>query len=156
MNSAKTLAAVAVLGVLAGSTWWLSRDTAAPLALRPDDAALVSRGERVYAEACAACHGARLQGQPDWRTRKPDGRLPAPPHDASGHTWHHPDAQLIILTRDGPAAVVGGAYESDMPAFRDSLSDADIIAALSYIKSQWPPAIRARHDELNQRAGSGG
>ena len=37
--------------------------------LRPDDAALTARGEQVYREHCASCHGARLEGQPDWRAR---------------------------------------------------------------------------------------
>ena len=52
----------------------------------PTDAVQVARGKAVYAERCASCHGARLEGQPDWQSRKPDGRMPAPPHDASGHT----------------------------------------------------------------------
>ena len=45
------------------------------------DTALVSAGKTVYATHCAACHGAQLEGQPDWRHAGPDGRLPAPPHD---------------------------------------------------------------------------
>ncbi len=121
-------------------------------ALAPDDPAVVATGQRVYAAECASCHGAELEGQPNWRERKADGRLPAPPHDASGHTWHHPDAQLIALTKYGPAAMAGGGYESDMPAYQDQLSDEEIVAVLSYIKSRWPADIRARHDALNQRA----
>ena len=39
-----------------------------------------------------------------------------------------------------------------MPGFEDKLSDADIWAVLSYIKSTWPDAVRQRHDELNRRA----
>ncbi len=121
-------------------------------ALVPDDPAVVAAGQRVYAAECASCHGAELEGQPDWRERKADGRLPAPPHDATGHTWHHPDAQLIALTKYGPAAMAGGGYESDMPAYEEKLSDGEIVAVLSYIKSTWPADIRARHDALNQRA----
>jgi hypothetical protein len=75
----------------------------------------IALGRAVYDAHCAACHGAELEGQPDWRTPLPSGRLPAPPHDASGHTWHHPDAVLFRIVRDGAAAVVGGGYESDMP-----------------------------------------
>ena len=44
----------------------------------PQDAAKVARGQAVYTASCAACHGANLEGQPDWRSRKPDGRMPAP------------------------------------------------------------------------------
>ena len=110
----------------------------------PADAAQVARGKQVYEANCAACHGARMEGQPRWRERLPTGRLPAPPHDATGHTWHHPDETLFRITKEGPAAVAGGGYESDMPGFGGKLADADIWAALAYIKSGWPEAIRKR------------
>ena len=105
---------------------------------RTDAGARTIDGARLYVENCASCHGARLEGQPDWRNRRPDGRLPAPPHDASGHTWHHPDAQLLAIIRLGTAAVVGDGYESDMPGFADVLTDAESVAVLDYIKSTWP------------------
>jgi mono/diheme cytochrome c family protein len=117
----------------------------------PTDARLVALGEEVYRDHCASCHGAGLQGQPDWQTRKPDGRLPAPPHDETGHTWHHPDEVLFHLTRDGPSAMVPG-YESDMPGFADVLTDKEIWAVLAYIKSRWPDDIRARHAEIERRS----
>lgn len=44
---------------------------------------------------------------------------------------------LFRITREGTSAVVGGGYESDMPGFRGVLSDADIRAALAFIKSTW-------------------
>jgi mono/diheme cytochrome c family protein len=111
----------------------------------------IARGKQVYVEHCAACHGANLEGQPNWRERRPDGKLPAPPHDASGHTWHHPDEQLFDITKRGTAALAGGGYKTDMREFGSLLSDADIRAALAYIKSTWPPEIRARHDRINER-----
>ena len=133
------------------SIWLLAvtKFEALPHALRPDDAMLVATGREIYGEHCASCHGAALEGEPDWRKRKPNGRLPAPPHDPSGHTWHHPDAQLFELTKFGPAALVGDGYESDMPGYADVLSDREIVAVLSYIKSTWPDEIRRRHDALN-------
>ena len=122
-------------------------------ALRPDDAALVARGATIYAQQCAACHGAKGEGQPDWRERGPTGMLPAPPHDASGHTWHHPDEQLFAITRNGMAATIGQPnYQSTMPAYAGVLSDADIVAVLSYIKAQWPVEVRQRHDQVNVQA----
>jgi len=70
----------------------------------------------------------------------------------SGHTWHHPDAILFALTKYGPAAIAKDpTYRTSMPIYEDVLSDADIIAVLSYIKSTWPAEIRARHDTLNQQ-----
>lgn len=104
----------------------------------PRDAARVALGAKVYAQQCAACHGARLEGQPDWRQRKADGRLPAPPHDESGHTWHHPDSVLFAITKNGlvpPYAPPG--YASDMPAYAGILKDEEVWAVLAYIKSHW-------------------
>lgn len=124
----------------------------ATLALAPDDAEVVALGRRIYAEHCAACHGANLEGEPDWRTRRADGRLPAPPHDPTGHTWHHPTDELFALTKYGVEAVVGGGYESDMPAYAGVLTDAEILAVLSYIKSTWPEPIRAAHDRRTRAA----
>jgi mono/diheme cytochrome c family protein len=100
-------------------------------------------GETLYQENCASCHGANLEGQPDWRSRLPNGRLPAPPHDASGHTWHHPDRVLIDITRRGTAAIVGNGYESDMPGFEGVLTDQEIADIIDYIKSTWPERIRS-------------
>jgi hypothetical protein len=67
-----------------------------------------------------------LEGQPDWMRPLPSGRMPAPPHDASGHTWHHRDDVLFRLVKEGVTAVVGGGYESDMPGFAGVLSDEEI------------------------------
>jgi mono/diheme cytochrome c family protein len=118
-----------------------------PPAIDPDDPAQVALGRQVYAERCAMCHGANLEGQPDWKSRKPNGRLPAPPHDASGHTWHHPDQQLMIITKKGLGGVVPG-YESDMPAFEGVLTDEQIAAVLAFIQSSWPSDIRSRQRAL--------
>ena len=108
-------------------------------------------GAALYQQNCASCHGAVLQGQPDWHSPGPDGRLPAPPHDATGHTWHHGDDILFRITRYGTATVVGGGYESDMPGFGDSLRDAEIRAILDYIKSTWPERERAYQRERTQQ-----
>jgi mono/diheme cytochrome c family protein len=106
-------------------------------------------GESVYAEQCASCHGDNLEGQPDWQTPLPSGRMPAPPHDASGHTWHHSDEALFLITKDGMAALVPD-YESDMPAFGEILSNAEIAAVLDFIKSTWPERERAYQEERNR------
>lgn len=106
-------------------------------------------GAKVYAESCASCHGPDLQGQPDWQRRLPSGRMPAPPHDASGHTWHHGDAILFRLVKEGVTAVVGGGYESNMPAFVDTLSDNDIRAVLGFIKNSWPERQREYQAEIS-------
>jgi mono/diheme cytochrome c family protein len=121
------------------------------LSVDGDDPRLVAEGRAAYAEHCASCHGKNLEGQPNWRERLPNSRLPAPPHDSSGHTWHHRDRQLFEITKDGVSGMVPG-YQSDMPAFKSNLSDKEIWAVLAFIKSTWPEEIRQRQERLNRSA----
>jgi mono/diheme cytochrome c family protein len=110
----------------------------------PNDRERVSRGQIAYEKHCATCHGLRLEGQPGWQTRLTNGRMPAPPHNAAGHTWHHSDEYLFGVTKEGlvPGKYAPPGYQSDMPGFGDKLSDDDIWAVLAYIKSYWPEEIR--------------
>ena len=98
-------------------------------------------GQDLYASNCASCHGDNLEGQADWKRRLENGRMRAPPHDETGHTWHHSDRNLFSVTKGGVAAAVPG-YESDMPAFGDTLTDAEIKTVLAFIKSTWPEKQR--------------
>ncbi len=116
-------------------------------------AAQQASGGALYGAHCAACHGAELEGQANWRERKTNGQLPAPPHDETGHTWHHPDQQLFEITKRGTAALVGSDYQTAMGPFAEVLSDGEIRAVLAYIKSRWPENIRARQAEVTERAG---
>ncbi|HYD63990.1 cytochrome c [Azospirillum sp.] len=120
-----------------------------PPAPDPGDAALVALGRDVYAAHCASCHGTALEGQPNWRERKPDGMLPAPPHDPSGHTWHHADAQLLAMVRDGLAPFAPPGYRGEMPAFADVLSAREIAAVVAFIKSTWPADVRERQARIS-------
>lgn len=130
---------------VAGAAYSFLAET--PLRIDPTDRRQVALGERLYATSCANCHGASLEGQPNWQRRLPNGRVPAPPHDASGHTWHHPDAYLFRVTKLGPAAYPAG-HQTDMPAFGETLSDSEIAAVLAFIKSRWSEDIRARQARL--------
>ena len=121
--------------------------------LRADDPQVLAQGRAVYQAHCAACHGMWLEGQPHWRERDNAGRLPAPPHDASGHTWHHPDQVLFDVVKYGVAkAAQLKDYDSAMPAFEGTLSDAEIVAVLSWIKAQWPSEIRRQQEEVDAAA----
>lgn len=145
------LGAVVLAGAAALNFGW---GTSAPAqtVLTPSDPDVVALGQSIYSENCASCHGANLEGQPNWRSPGPDGRLPAPPHDATGHTWHHDGDTLFRLTKYGTGALIGDPdYASNMPIYEGVLTDDAIIAVLSYIKSKWPQDVRERHDQMENR-----
>ena len=113
-------------------------------------------GARVYDEHCATCHGADLEGQPDWQRPEPDGTLRAPPHDDTGHTWHHADQLLVdyvtlggaeTLRRLGVTGIVSG-----MPGFGEVLSQSEVEAVLDYIASHWSERARAYQSEVTRQA----
>ena len=118
-------------------------------------AAQLALGKLVYDARCAACHGVNLEGQPNWRRRLPSGELPAPPHDASGHTWHHPDAWLFDITKHGTLRFAPPGYKTTMRGFAEVLSDPEIRAVLAYIKAAWPPEIRDRQADITARQRGG-
>ncbi|MCV0380523.1 hypothetical protein [Nitratireductor sp.] len=67
--------------------------------------------------------------------------------------WHHNDTLLFAITKHGVAAAANlDDYVSAMPVYDGILSDEEIVAVLSYIKSTWPDEIREGHDELNARS----
>jgi mono/diheme cytochrome c family protein len=138
------------LAIVIAAAVWFWRNASDERAL-PAEAGQIALGRQLYVENCASCHGGNLEGQPDWKTPGPNGRLPAPPHDASGHTWHHADAQLFTITKLGTAAVVGNGYQSDMPGFGSSLTDDEIRAVLLYIKSTWPEREAAYQQGFSRR-----
>lgn len=109
------------------------------LTWKPADplSAMVAQGRELYGQHCAACHGVTLEGQPEWRSPLANGRMPAPPHDETGHTWHHSDQDLFTIVKGGLGAIVPG-YESDMPAFGEVLTDQQIRSVIEFIKSTWP------------------
>nr|WP_254452994.1 cytochrome c [Ruegeria atlantica] len=106
----------------------------------------LSNGQNLYAEECASCHGVNLEGQPDWQTPDDNGVLPAPPHDETGHTWHHDNQLLFEYTRLGGEASLAArgvdGFASGMPGFGDALTDDDIWDILAYIRSTWPERVQ--------------
>ena len=116
----------------------------------PDDAVMVARGQTNYNKNCADCHGKNLEGQSNWRAKTPEGVLPAPPHDVTGHTWHHADQVLFDITKRGGQANAPAGFISGMPSFGETMSDDDIVATLAYIKSRWPEEVRNRQARMNR------
>jgi len=157
----RTLAAaggVAAAAAVAYSLWVVTTYVPGPtpVAVRPapPDPALLARGRALYGQQCASCHGAKLEGQPNWRERLPSGRMPAPPHDDSGHTWHHPDEVLFGITKYGlvPGKYAPPKYESDMPGFGSVLADDEIRAVLAYVESTWSPKVLEWRAEMLREA----
>lgn len=106
----------------------------------------LTNGQALYGQHCASCHGASLEGQPDWRSPGDDGVLPAPPHDDTGHTWHHDNALLFEYTQLGGAEALAArgvnGFQSGMPGFGGALTEDEIWEILAYIRSTWPDRIQ--------------
>jgi S-disulfanyl-L-cysteine oxidoreductase SoxD len=112
--TAASFAAVAVSAVL------LVTGPLNPFIANSANAAFAAEGHRLYTIHCSCCHGKSLEGQPN-------GKMPAPPHDASGHTWHHSDDDLTGIVKFGLKPYVAKDYESDMPAFEPILKDKETL-----------------------------
>lgn len=131
MMGRQGLVLAAVLLILAALTLgWPLADL-----LRSHDRDALTLGRTLYAAHCAACHGTDLEGQPDWQTALPDGRMPAPPLDRTGHVHHHPEAELFRIVKHGMASVNDGR-PTDMPAFENVLSDEEIRAVIAFVRSR--------------------
>lgn len=108
-------------------------------------------GRQVYQQNCASCHGARGEGQPNWQVRRADGTYPAPPHDATGHTWHHPDGLLFRIVKHGGASLNIPNFKSGMPAFGHQLEDEEIRAVINHLKTFWESEQRERQSQASQQ-----
>ncbi len=99
-----------------------------PAAARVGAAAVAIDGGQIFAAKCVACHQTNGQGIP--------GVFPP----LAGSEWvTGSDKVLVQIPLHGIIGVVrvkGAPYNGAMPVF-DSLSDAEIAAVLSYVRSQW-------------------
>lgn len=141
-------AGAAVTVVLAvGAIWsWSSADDARGEPLTDVEA----RGRQLYQANCAACHGTKGEGQANWKSARADGTRPAPPHDPSGHTWHHPDAVLFGIVRAGGTYDAPPGYPATMPGFRGALTDVQIVEVLAYVKTMWGERERQYQSTMSQ------
>jgi mono/diheme cytochrome c family protein len=117
---------------------------------QPLDQAQVERDQAVYQSSCAQCHGANGEGDPLWQQRNPDGTYRPPPHDPSGHTWHHSDGILFKVVQGGGAVYESSNFQSRMPAFGEHRDSEEIKDVITYIKSLWGSSERASQAKISQ------
>lgn len=114
------------------------------------DPALIDRGKGIYNQYCASCHGPEAEGAPNWQQPNERDNLSAPPHDDSGHTWRHGDGELFEMIHDGWRDPFNKTQDLTMPAFGDTLNDAEIRAVIIYFKSLWSKEHRRYQFEESQ------
>ena len=107
----------------------------------------LARGAMLFKNNCASCHGDQGQGSTNWQKRDKDGKLPPPPLDGTGHTWHHPTRVLKYTIMNGTGKIGG-----NMPAFKGKLSDADMDDILAFIQNKWPQPLYEAWYKTDQRA----
>ena len=103
------------------------------------DPRVVAAGRVVYQRQCAVCHGAHGEGARNWQQPDASGEMPAPPHDAHGHTWKHSDAMLFRVVQEGWRDPFNKTNRLTMPAFKGQLSRDDTVAVIAYLKTLWTP-----------------
>lgn len=104
--------------------------------------ARIDAGSRIYASQCAACHGAKGEGRPDWERPDTSGEMPDPPHDSTGHTWKHADAMLYRIVRNGWRDPYNKTSRMTMPGFGQTLSPGEVRDVIAYLKTMWTPEQR--------------
>ena len=122
---------VVILGmlvILVGSILLSQRKTLLPA--RPADPQL---GERIFRQNCAVCHGSNAGGS-DF----------APPLNRMGHADHHPDWELYMFIAEGKVGF------TQMPAWKERLSDREIRSVIAYIKTLWTKDQRASQQHVNE------
>jgi cytochrome c oxidase subunit 2 len=96
---------------------------------------LVARGEKVYASTCVACHQATGQGSPAIKAPALAGN------------------KFVTGAEQGPIdTVLNGRPNTAMQSFKQSLSDTEIAAVITYARNSWgnkasdvqPAEVKAR------------
>lgn len=110
------------------AAWGDGRDMAELAGARPAAGAKAD-GAALYASLCVACHQAAGQGLP--------GVFPP----LAGSEWVQGKdstvAAILLHGINGALTVKGTTYNGAMPPFKDQLSDEQIAAVLTHIRSQW-------------------
>jgi mono/diheme cytochrome c family protein len=90
---------------------------------------VLERGGKLYKDHCASCHGDKGQGVPD----------AYPPLAGNRAVMQGETSNLVQVVLHGgfPPATRGQPRPFGMPPFATVLSDADVAAVITYIRSSW-------------------
>lgn len=105
-----------------------------------DEALMV--GKEQYDLRCGHCHGFGGEGQVATTIENTLslGMNTVPAHDATGHTWQHPDQLLVEVIKRG---IQNPLDQFPMPPFAAVMSDDEMYAVLEYMKLWWTDDQRA-------------
>jgi mono/diheme cytochrome c family protein len=105
------------------------------------------RGDQVFAGVCQPCHQSHGSGIP--------GQYPP----LAGSEWlladHETPVRVLLHGLAGPIVVKGRAFNNRMPAFHDKLSNEEVAAVITWVRSQWgnnaPAVTSAQVDSIRQK-----
>lgn len=100
------------------------------------DFAAFMQGGSLFRKNCAQCHGNLAQGGPNWRQANSKGKMPPPPLNGTGHTWHHSKTALAQTIRNGTLHIGGS-----MPPWRSTMTDKEIDMTIDWFQSRWSDEI---------------
>ena len=113
----------------------LAPPSGAPASAVQGGGAAAVDGASVFSSRCAACHQATGQGLP--------GAFPP----LAGSEFVLGDEErvvrIVLHGLTGPVTVKGQSFNGAMPAWADALSDAEIAAVLTYVRSSWGNSAEA-------------
>ena len=91
-----------------------------------------TEGQKLYQQNCQSCHGIDAVGESySEKALTSKDFFMAPALNGSMHTWHHTDQQLLRTIREGSPRT------DKMPAWKQQLSDDQILTIIAYLKSMW-------------------
>jgi len=102
-------------------------------------------GKDIFVKNCSVCHGKDAEGTAEWKTLDSNGQYPPPPLNGSAHAWHHPLSALLAVVNEG-----GSAYGGMMPAWKNTLSNEEMIAAIAFFQGYWSDEVYERWIEIEE------
>lgn len=107
-------------------------------------------GEINYNTYCAHCHGYDGEGQKAETVENTLslGMKTVPAHDATGHTWEHPDELLIQVILEG---IDNPLNQYPMSGWGYVLDEQDALDMIDYMRQWWTPEQIAYQAEITER-----